>query len=61
VGKLEALIDPRLRVGRQFRLIQLSSGEQYLPVTAVDGVTINIDVVEVVVESDFLQLPVGIQ
>ncbi len=61
VGKLEALIDPGLRVGRQFRLIQLAGGQQDLPVAPIDHVTIDIDVVKVVVETDFLQLPVGIQ
>ena len=58
MGELEALIDPGLRVGRNLGLIQFPPGKHNLPITPINNVTINIDVVKIVVKTNLLQLAV---
>ena len=56
MGVLQPLVHPILGVGRQVVLIQLPGCHQYLPHLAVHGVTVPIDIEEIIVKLHELEL-----
>ena len=53
------LVDPGLRALGQQRGVELARREHHLRVLPLDLVAIDVDVAKVVVEADFLELPIG--
>ena len=61
VGELEVLVDPRLRVRGKTGLVQLARRQQDLLIGAVQRVAVDVHVVEVIVESELLELAIRVE
>ena len=61
MGEDQVAVDPRLGLFGQLVHVQFAGGEHHLAQVAVDGIAVDVDLVEGVVEADFLELPVGAQ